>query len=348
MLKRAPNCDDEEVTTSGVPLMQSLSLPRRIGRRVLAASAVVTLAATAAACGTDPAGNTALAGSKVDPGAPVLVRALAATENAATGRVTFSIEVNGVAQLGTAPVKVDGSGEFDLGRKTSHLTVDPSALVAAATSAASKGAAGGSTNGGAANADAAKLLAGLVGPVEVVSDDQLVYVKSSVLSLLGGSTKPWVKFSVPEATGGSTGTAAVPTITPSRLLESLGQVSSDVTTVGPDTVRGTATTHYRATIQGSVLDVYVASDDTVRKIAVTVDLGKAAAAAAGRTATTAVPAAAVAGTLTLTAELYDLGTAITVAVPPAAQVADASTLSGLSGLDALGGLGDLGKLFGPR
>jgi hypothetical protein len=337
------------------PSLPVLSIaPRRHMRRRVVAVALVAATALVAGCGNDPAASTAL-GTKVDASSPVLVRAMAATEKASTGRVAFSLEASGVARMGTTPVKVEGTGEFDLAKKTSHLTVDPSALLKAATSAA--GASGGSSMG----ADESKLLTSLIGPIELITADKTMYVKSGVLGLLAGSTTPWVSLVLPDAgTAGDATAKSIPAVTPEALLDSLGKVSGNVVTVGHEAVRGTDTTHYRADLSGAdlpgmgaaqtttlpagaaVLDVFVAADDTVRRIVMTVDLAKASAAASA-SAGTSVPATT--GIITVTGELYDLDSNITVTVPPASQVTNGSALDGLSGLGDLGGLG---ALFGPR
>jgi hypothetical protein len=231
----------------------------------------------------------ALPGGKTRPATPIgqtsaLLAAYTVTQQAQTARASFSVQASGTS--------ITGSG---VGNLTS-------------------GEGSGVVN-----------LPAPFGQVNFVSTGQVVYaeVPATFRSFTGG--KPWAKL----ATGNLGaienqflgGAGVNQPFDPTNILAYLKAVSGNVIVVGPDTVRGTATTHYRATIdlsrvapgqQGTVpADVWIDGQGRLRKL----------------TMSMAAPMAA-----TATFELSDFGTHVDATPPPAGQVADASSI--------------LGKLFG--
>ena len=128
-------------------------------------------------------------------------------------------------------------------------------------------------------------------------------------SLLDG--KQWVKLDLASlgmgadsAIGGGLAQAD-----PGGALDLLRDIA-DVQTIGPETVRGVPTTHYRGTTHTAAVpvDVWVDGDGQARKIAATVDhVGVKAA---------------------IEIEYYDFGVKVDVNAPPADDVLDFSDLFG--------------------
>jgi hypothetical protein len=128
-------------------------------------------------------------------------------------------------------------------------------------------------------------------------------------SLLDG--KAWVRLDLASlgqgadnATGGGLGQAD-----PAGVLDLLRDIG-DVETVGPETLRGVPTTHYRGTIDTAAVpvDVWVDGDGQTRKFAATLDQ-------AGINVDTVM-------------EYYDFGVKLDVSPPPADEVLDFSDIFG--------------------
>jgi hypothetical protein len=159
------------------------------------------------------------------------------------------------------------------------------------------------------------------GQVNFISTGQVIYaqVPASLRSFTGG--KPWAKL----ATGNLGaienqflgGAGLTQPFDPTNILGYVKALSGNVTVVGPDTVGGTATTHYRATVDLSRVapdqqgtqpaDVWIDGQGRLRKLTMSM--------------TSPVPA-------TATFELSDFGTHVDATPPPAGQVADASSILG--------------------
>jgi hypothetical protein len=123
--------------------------------------------------------------------------------------------------------------------------------------------------------------------------------------------KAWVKLDLASlgqgadnATGGGLAQAD-----PGGVLDLLRDIG-DVETIGPETLRGVPTTHYRGTIDGAPapVDVWVDGDGQTRKVAATVDR-------AGIKVDTEM-------------EYYDFGVKLDVSAPPADEVLDFSDVFG--------------------
>lgn len=82
--------------------------------------------------------------------------------------------------------------------------------------------------------------------MELVTDDQTVYVRSPLLTRLGKGDKPWLKVDASKwAQSKSVGPG---TQDPGSFLTFLEGVGGTVTTVGREDIRGVATTHVRTTL----------------------------------------------------------------------------------------------------
>jgi hypothetical protein len=192
--------------------------------------------------------------------------------------------------------------------------------------------------------------AGATVPFTAVVDGPTTYVQFPAFAAASGG-KPWMKFdaatsgtSMGELFGGSGGGAF--TSDPSsfvRFLEGAGKV----TEVGPESVRGTVTTHYSGTysINDAVssmtqdqrdritkafdqlgfplnardepigFDAWIGSDGLVRRVSTTFDTTKL-----DPDATTDL------GQIQVTVEYSDFGAPVDIEVPPADQVQELSTL----------------------
>ena len=129
------------------------------------------------------------------------------------------------------------------------------------------------------------LLCPPAGSTPVVIDHDVVYEK------IHGFAKPWTR-AQPKPSENF--------FDPAQVLSSLPK-GSTVTTVGPDTQRGAATTHYRVQLTGTPgsADIWLDEQGRVRKLA---------SSASGQ-----LP-------ISFTYEFYDFGTPVTVTIPPADQV----------------------------
>lgn len=241
----------------------------------------------------------------------VLARAAAATEAEKTARIEMTVSM---PVAGTA-TPITTTAEVDFGRKLVHATTDLSAVAGAATGSS-------------------RTLPAL-GKVEMISTGLVVYMKMPALDALTGGSGKWWKLDYgallqqsgldPSALLSQQGND------PAKMLDLLRKVA-DVTEVGPDTVRGTATTHYRATVDPKTLyadagaiaddakvdellaqftgpmvfDVWIGSDQLVHKYTIT--------------------SPTKAGDLSYSYVLYDFGIKVDVAVPADADTVDMTSL----------------------
>jgi len=249
--------------------------------------------------------------SSAVPPKATLARVLNATSAAKTARVSMRVSVVGGPTASAGAFDLDATGAIDMQRQDSELTTR--ATVAGRSVAI---------------------------PERVV--DGVVYMQ--LPAGIPGITKPWVSVDTRNGFGASAQGFGQSQSDPTKFLSALAGVSDDVAEVGHEPVRGVDTTHYRATVDmGKALaspnvpaglrdrlktlapqfgnaklpvEVWVDSDGRARKELVTVkiaDLVGAAASAAGDTA------------VQVELELWDFGTAVSIAAPPADQVQSLSS-----------------------
>lgn len=164
--------------------------------------------------------------------------------------------------------------------------------------------------------------------------DYLVFLQVGSLASRLPSGKHWIELDVTRLGGafGLAGLLSSTQISPSDVLSMLKAEGSTLHNLGAATVDGTATTHYRITIDvakalqasgetspllagvASTLskvpvDVWVGKDNLLRRIAVT--------GGSSRTA----------GRLGLTMDIYDYGAHVTIAAPPKSDVFDVTKLA---------------------
>jgi hypothetical protein len=180
--------------------------------------------------------------------------------------------------------------------------------------------------------------AGISGTIEERLIDKVLYLKlpAAVSAVAGG--KSWVKVGAPSLgkSGGSLGSLNQ---NPADILGSLRSVSSSVTTVGIDHIRGVKTTHYRANIDlakaaaasGAKASLDRATIDRYKKALgstlLPVDVYLDSKGLPARFAITVKPAAGSVtasemGSVAISIDFYNYGTANPAAIvaPPASEV----------------------------
>ncbi len=245
------------------------------------------------------AGLTACGGGSGDLGA-VFTKAYAGTIDAKSASVTFT-EMEKSASQAALGASVTGTGAFDWGTHQGRLSIS-------------------------------ETLANQTQSIDEILDGTDVYVKVPAGNKEANG-KPYVKVSVAGLIGSSGGSGD-----PTQALSLLEARASKVTRVGTQTISGTPTTQYHATVDptqlaaaappaarqalqavgvGAVpIDVFVDSSGRAKRIAEAVTLTKAPAAASSA----ALPATAFPLTVNVTMTFGDYGTPVAVSVPPPDQV----------------------------
>ncbi|MGF1596976.1 MAG: hypothetical protein ACFCVK_08580 [Acidimicrobiales bacterium] len=260
-----------------------------------------------------------------DPGAYESVRfearLSAAGETAAEGPIAFDVVID---------------GDLDLANEAMALRIDLSGLGAVM----------------AAAGESSQIPPGfdsyLADPIEVRVAGREGWLRWSLLGMLTGREDAWLALGAEELGGASDqfGLGTVGT-DPLGLLVGIGTARAALDEVGPDTVRGVATTHYRSTIDlaavaaadpatraelegelgsldGAVLPVelWIDGDGLVRRYSIEL-------ASTGLIESFgAVPTPGESFTATLVVELYDHGADLGIEPPPADEVVDAESMFG--------------------
>lgn len=260
-----------------------------------------------------------------------LSRSASSSAEASSGRFAFdmTLELPG-AQEGLA---FSGEGAFDKESDRASFSVDMSAFAKLLGGfVGALGAAAGTDAPDFDDPDAWK--------IDAVQDGKVTYVRFPAVSKSLPAGKTWIRadgqslkvdgFDV----GGLERSARTD---PRQLLEVLKAAGGEVETVGAESLRGTDTTHYRATIDPNVVaklgvgtnpsltplteqahvstvpvDVWLDGSGLVRKLTLSLSATEAQSAGSGRAS--------------MSFELWDYGETVDVAVPPADEVVDASAL----------------------
>lgn len=293
---------------------------KRFNLAVLAVLAAVFLAACGGGSSGGEGGET-VATTEAASGDSVLAAAATKATTAGSSKVDFTITTQIPGQDG--PVTLSGNGAFDYENQTGQLTYDFSELFAA--------------TGQSLGDD----------PVEVILDGNVFYMKFPLLSNLVPGGKPWIKFDV-QKLGEEQGLdlsqlQQLNQGDPSQILGYL-RGSGSVEEVGPETIDGVETTHYKAVIdldkvasqappelQAQVqeqidqlkkqtgvgelpMEVWVDGDGLPRRILYTFE----ASLTGGEDKTSTI----------LTMNFTDYGVDVQVEPPPADQVTDITELAG--------------------
>lgn len=277
--------------------------------------ALGALAIAAAACGK--ADKTGAKPDDTGKGPAVVLLAADQTVKAGSSKIEIVADID----AGDQSMTMKGEGAFDYARTAGFLTMRFEGIE-----------------------DAGEEAAGLFQGFEMRFVDGIAYMKlPEALSSLAPGLKPWVKIDVEELTGGA-GLNGLTSQDPTSML-AFTKAAKDIKEVGTARVRGEKTTHFKMTIDMAKaleavpeearaqvkqlvdttgikempMDLWVDSDGRVRRWRFTMDFSKIAAAAGS-------PGE---GSMTMTAELFDFGTPVSVTAPPADQVGSYADLQKL-------------------
>jgi hypothetical protein len=253
--------------------------------------------------------------------APVTWAQVAArTEAAGSARIEVSVQGPGM----TRPVVATGAYDFDA--RIVRMEMDLGAALRSM-----------------GEVDASPLLS-LAGPVQVIIAADAAYLRMPLLDALAGTQGRWVRVDLATLGADTSSPWQEPAGDPGQLLDLLRAEGVQVVTVGPDTVRGVATTHSRASLDVAALAGSVAGrtsggpdaaqlEELRRALAdadttVTLDVWVDDAGRVRRLSTTVTTPE---GPATVTLELFDFGATVDTSVPRPDQVIDLADLEG-SGL----------------
>lgn len=291
---------------------------RRHRAGIAAALAVVAVAVVTAGCGGGTGSAVAL-----DPVAAAATK----TQNAGAAHMHFAVAVNS-PQLGDKTIKLDGTGAID--GTSSELTIPLSSLLS------------GLPTGIAPNISTSQLTHATLKEIAVEQNgDYLVYLNlGSLASQLPGG-KQWIELDLSKL-GKSAGFDLSKLMSgsqfqPGDLLSMLKSEGATVHKVGSATIDGTATTHYRVSVdmakalkqnglssnpelaaaaakmKNASENVWIGKDGLLRRVQVAYGLAKTHVA--------------------MTMNLSDYGAHVTIAAPPSNSVYDATQL--VQGLGSL-------------
>ena len=306
-------------------------------RGLLGLLALLTLLAFGlmlAACGDDDAEDPGTQVASLTPASLATV----AERTTDTGGVRMSLEQTMTA-AGQGSIPVSAEGRFDTKRQRGEMTMsmDTSSLA----------------GGGEAVQQ------------RMIFDGTTFYMRSPLFEHILPAGKRWLRIdlaTIGKQAGFDLGALVNSSASqdPTQMLAYLKAASGDVKRVGSETVRGVETTHYKATIDfrkvpdsapkdqraavrrsieqlielsgtsTAPIEVWIGEDDLARRIVTTTTAGTAAQRIK----------------LRQRIELYDFGTKVDVAIPPASAVLDMGDLGDLGGLGGLAPDAGAGSLFG--
>ncbi|MFN2489791.1 MAG: hypothetical protein ABR529_08665 [Actinomycetota bacterium] len=256
-------------------------------------------------------------GAELSPGATVL-QAADETRSAGSARVSYVAVFEAVSAPG--PLMMTGEGVFDYAHQLGRMVIDMSALLRSP---------GGAPEGSS--------------EVEMIVDDQVIYMKMPFLTESLPDPRPWIKIDLEAAT--AAGRTDLTQFTqlgqgdPTQVLELLRGVTRRVENLGNEELRGAATTHYETvldlakvaeevpeSLRGSVesligragssampADVWIDTDGRMRKLVYRVGSGESSEGGA---------TSAEANKMSVTMELFEFGVDVKVEPPPDGQVVD--------------------------
>ena len=289
----------------------------------LTAALVVLAAVVAAGCG-----GSAVAIPELTSLTP------AAQKSAAADSARFALTVE-MTVPGADKLSFSAEGGFDTPARRSQLTMDLSSLAELFKSLGSS--LGGKVTGDFGSPDDWKL--------EAIQDGDTAYIRFPLIAKQLPPGKTWIKGDAKDLSSAGAGQlsqfGSLAGTDPRDVFGFLKAVSGSIEAVGTEKVRGVETSHYRATVDvaklaqlvpaaqrqslGGIdqaakragltalpLDVWIDADQQVRKLSLDLDAKQPG---------TDAPVKA-----SLVVELYDYGTALDLALPPADQVVDAATL----------------------
>ena len=281
---------------------------------IAAALAIVVAATVAAGCG----GGSTSSALSLDPVAAAATK----TQDAGAARIRFAMVIS-APQLGKA-LRMRGNGAID--GTSAQLSFKLGSML-------------GQVNFPSSAGSLAQLQHATIKEIALEENgDYVIYVRLGLLSSQLPGGKQWIKLDVSKlgkAAGLDLGKLMSGSqFQPSDMLGMLTSEGAKIQKVGPATVDGVATTHYRATIdlakalqskglaspllngitahmKTAVADVWIGKDGLVRRIRVSYN----------------VPHGAMPMRVAMTMSLYDYGAHLSIAAPPSSRVFDATSFA---------------------
>jgi len=262
-----------------------------------------------------------------------LTQAASTSADASSGRLAFTVEMSFPGA--DDPFALSAEGAFDAGSDRSALSLDMSSFAQLL----------GGLFGGLAGPDAPDFDDPGAWKIDVVQDGDVAYVRFPAIAAELPDGKSWVR-------GDREGVGAkgieldelqqFTQTDPRELLDFLRGVSGEIEAVGTEELRGTDTTHYRATIDpadyeklapeeqreqlGALVDEFVGTSG-IGKIPVDVWLDSSSMVRKVVMTFSAMPPGSTKNAQSsVSFELWDYGEPVTIELPPASDVVDASAL----------------------
>jgi hypothetical protein len=278
---------------------------------------VVASALALTACGSGGGSSSSVSKTTVPVSRKIVLTSIVTTAAAKTARIELTVGISGGGS--DNPGKLTADGAVDFGTGDSQLTMYFDGPLGSALSDG----------------------------FETRTVDGVVYMRmpSGLAGIPMTEGKPW--FAIDSSKFGGPGDSSPLDLSgqadPTKALAYLEKVSSDVREVGSDSIRGTDTTHYRATLDlaksvdvngknvppglrdsvkqfaglfGTIpADVWIDGDGRLRRLRIEIDFGKIlrGLGAPGSQTDNAV--------MTETLDFYDFGAPVHIEAPPADQVA---------------------------
>lgn len=262
-----------------------------------------------------------------------LTEAASTSADATSGRVAFSVEMSFPGA--DDPFALSGEGAFDAGSDRSQLSVDLSSFAQLL----------GGLFGALAGPDAPDFDDPDAWKIDVVQDGDVAYVRFPAMAAELPDGKSWVRGDHDGlgAKGVELGELEQFTKTdPREMLDFLRGVSGEIEVVGTEELRGTETTHHRATIDpadyeklapeeqreqlGALVDEIVGASG-IGKIPVDVWLDASGMVRKVVMSFSATPPGSTeTAESSVSFELWDYGEPVTIELPPASEIVDASAL----------------------
>lgn len=172
-------------------------------------------------------------------GAVFLNQAAEATSAVDTQKIWLEMEVTGVPEMGSMSITAEGAIDNKAG--VSHMKMDMGSMFA------------GLDEMGDGSVD----LPDDMGVMEMIVDGDTSYVKSSLFSMVGEDSKPWMKMDTEEQGSVTNGTPS----DPSKFLDYLKSTGSEIEELGTEEVRGVETVHIRTVLDTEEVMANAAEDD---------------------------------------------------------------------------------------
>lgn len=187
-----------------------------------------TTTAAAPATTTTTIADAPTADGSSSPQLAAIRAAISQSAEVTSGRMEGVIEVSGSVDGGGAlDLSMPFGGSFDTASGNSSFYMDMSAM----------GAAGGE--------EFPPEFADMFGEMEVRTIDGISYIKFPFFTMMFGAETPWISGPAEEGSDLTSSFTFARPNDPTEFLEALEDADAEVTEIGPETVNGVETTHYR-------------------------------------------------------------------------------------------------------